>query len=168
MTNKPVVLIKLFPFRLYKTEFGTDAGSGPEAGPSPEEENRQEDLDIIKLELQRHIREEMLETQGKMYSLDSVVRSDVQKYQQGEAQGVLTPEQLETMIVSSMERVMDKYSGHLQEKMDKYNEQVQEKRNKYNDHLQKYALLRSILYGVWTLCEFLFLSVHVSFIINNF
>lgn len=110
--------------------------------------------------------------------MDSEVRSDVQKYQQGEAQGVFTPEFLETMIVSSMEMVMDKYSGHQQEKMDKYNdhlqekmdkykEQLQEKRNKYNDHLQEYALPPSILYGIWTLCEFLFLSVLVSFIRIN-
>ncbi|XP_078323193.1 uncharacterized protein LOC111127383 [Crassostrea virginica] len=102
----------------------------------------------------------------KKHNIDSVLKSDVQKCQQGEAQGVLTPEQFEAMIASSMEMVMDRYNDQLQEKLEKNEEKIKQgKRDKYNDHLQKYALPPSILYG--TLCEFLFLSVHASFISNN-
>ena len=143
------------------------------------------------------LREE-IQKEIKKFNIDSVVRSDVQKYQRGEEQMVLTPELFEAMIASSMEKIMDKYDDGLQEKvdklnkllqqkptkmnerqivMDRYNDQLQEKlekneekikqgkRDRYNDHLQKYALPPSILYG--TLCEFLFLSVHISFISNN-
>ena len=90
----------------------------------------------------------------KKHNIDIEVKSDVKKCQQGEAQGVLTPEQLEAMIASSIEMVMDRYNDQLQEKLEKNEEKIKKgKRDKY------------ILYG--TLCEFLFLSVHISFISNN-
>ena len=51
---------------------------------------------------------------------------DVQKYQQGKVQEVLTPELLEAIIASSMEKMMDKYEDRLQEKMDQLDKLVEE------------------------------------------
>lgn len=186
ITNKPVVLIKLFPFRFHLRLFSEEPG--PEV--VLKEENRQEvieneSLDAInKTEIQESpvihganmqeymymIPREKIQEKIKKHNIDRLVRSDFQKYQQGKAQGVL----FKAMIASSIKMVMDRYNDQLQEKIEKLEkiekkikEQLQEKRDKCNDHLQEYALLSSILYGVWTLCEFLFLSVHVSFISNK-
>lgn len=157
MTNKPVVLIKLFPFRLFNKK--------PDPVSEPPVIDKIKLQEYITLMLKKEAQKEI-----KKHNINSVVRSDVQKYQQGEAQGVLTPELLEAMIASSVEKVMDNYKDWLQEtfdkllqgKMDKCNKQ-KENRNNYNDHLLEYAFV----FGVWTFCEFVFLSVHVSFISNN-
>ena len=78
--------------------------------------------EYVKLMMRKEVQKEI-----KKHNIDSVVRSDVQKYQQGEAQRVLTPELLEAMIASSMEQVMDKYNDQLQEKVDKLNKLLQQK-----------------------------------------
>ena len=147
MTNKPVILIKLFLFRFVIKE--------PYIVSKPPVIDKTKMHEYVELVLKEEVQKEI-----KKHNIDSVVRSVVQRYQQGDAQEVLTREQSEALIASSMEKMMDQ----LQEKMDKCNKQ-KENRNNCND--QEYALLRSILYVVLTLCEFLFLSVHVSFIINN-
>lgn len=96
---------------------GSDDGSGSGSGngldrskpPVPDEAIMKEYLGkMLKDELQKVITD----------------RRDVQKYQQGEVQGFLTPELLEAMIASSMEKMMDKYDDHLQEKVDQLNKLV--------------------------------------------
>ena len=71
--------------------------------------------EYVKLMLREEVQKEI-----KKHNIDSVVRSDVQKYQQGEVQGVLTPQLLEALIASSMEQVMDKFSEQLEEKIDNH------------------------------------------------
>ena len=90
---------------------GSGSGNGLDRSkpPVPDEANMKEYLGkMIKDELQKVITD----------------RRDVQKYQQGEVQGFLTPELLEAMIASSMEKMMDKYDDHLQEKVDQLNKLV--------------------------------------------
>lgn len=72
--------------------------------------------EYVKLMLREEVQKEI-----KKHNINSVVRSDLQRYHQGEVQGVFTPELLEAMIVNSMRKVMDSYDDHLQEKVDKLN-----------------------------------------------
>ncbi|XP_078324581.1 uncharacterized protein LOC111127479 isoform X2 [Crassostrea virginica] len=69
--------------------------------------------EYVKLMLREEVQKEI-----KKHNIDSVVRSDVQKYQQGEVQGVLTPQLLEALIASSMEQMMDKFNEQLEEKIE--------------------------------------------------
>ena len=75
---------------------------------------------LNKSELQEYMKilREVVQKEIKKHNIDSAVRSDLQRYQQGEVQGVLTPQLLEALIASSMEQVMDKYSEQLEEKIE--------------------------------------------------
>ena len=106
MTNKPVILIKLFPFRFVIKE--------PSIVSKPHVIDKTKMHEYFELVLKEEVQKEI-----KKHNIDSVVRSVVQRYQQGDAQEVLTREQSEALIASSMEKLMDQ----LQEKMDKCNKQ---------------------------------------------
>lgn len=64
--------------------------------------------ECVKLFLREEVQKEI-----EKHNIDNVVRSDLQKYQQGE---VLTPQLLEALIARSMEQVMDKFNEQLEKK----------------------------------------------------
>ena len=66
--------------------------------------------EYVKLILREEVQKEI-----EKHNIDNVVRSDLQKYQQGE---VLTPQLLEALIASSMEQVMDKFNEQLEENIE--------------------------------------------------
>lgn len=148
---------------------------------------------IVQILLQKEQKEDIPREENK-HKTQSVVGSNVQKYQHGETQGILTPDlfnrimednidrlqekieennhQLQEKIKENKEHLQEKLDEHkhqlqeeiinnkkqLQEKMDENKLQLQEKINNHKEQLQEKITESnaSILFAIWTLCEFLF------------
>lgn len=137
---------------------------------------------IVQILLQKKQKEDIPREENK-HKTDSVVGSNVQKYQHGETQGILTPDlfnrimednidRLQEKIEENKEQLQEKLDEHkhqlqeeminnkkqLQEKMDENKLQLQEKINNHKEQLQEKITESnaSILFAIWTLCEFLF------------
>lgn len=81
--------------------------------------------EYVKLMLREEVQKEI-----KKHNIVSVVRSDLQRYQHGEVQGVLTPQLLEALIASSMEQMMDKFNEQLEEKIEYHLDKNMKKHSK--------------------------------------
>ena len=94
---------------------------------------------IVQILLQKEQKEDIPREENK-HKTESVVESNVQKYQHGETQWILTPDLFNRIMEDNIDRLQEKIeenNNQLQEKIKENKEQLQEKLDKHKHQLQE-------------------------------